>query len=178
MNCPHWLLALTIPFSRSDRAHTDPADVGAGCPEGLVRTAQNRRRVSFGCRRAREAGSDGSVTLPDASQTVNAQGQNEFGQNRPARKLWLPWYRAPGRTTRTPVPPPMTTAGSRPFASHLNAGAPFGGMRGATLPSACHLVSGPNGLSALGPGAKPGLPGRALPAGLLDLPPVHCCRTA
>jgi hypothetical protein len=22
MNCPHWLLALTIPFSRSDRAHT------------------------------------------------------------------------------------------------------------------------------------------------------------
>ena len=23
MNCPHWLLALTISFSRSDRAHTD-----------------------------------------------------------------------------------------------------------------------------------------------------------
>src|SRR3974390_3401073 len=39
MNCPHWLLALTIPFSRSDRAHACPrAGVGAGCPEGLVRT--------------------------------------------------------------------------------------------------------------------------------------------
>ena len=38
MNCPHWLLALTIPFSRSDRAHTTTAGVGAGCPEGLFRT--------------------------------------------------------------------------------------------------------------------------------------------
>src|ERR1700735_2253416 len=38
MNCPHWLLALTIPFSRSDRAHTSPAGVGAGCAEGLLRT--------------------------------------------------------------------------------------------------------------------------------------------
>ena len=33
MNCPHWLLALAIPFSRSDRAHTSPAGVGAGCPK-------------------------------------------------------------------------------------------------------------------------------------------------
>jgi hypothetical protein len=38
MNCPHWLLALTIPFSRSDRAHTSPAGVGAGCAGGLLRT--------------------------------------------------------------------------------------------------------------------------------------------
>src|ERR1700733_8216491 len=38
MNCPHWLLALAIPFSRSDRAHTTTADVGAGCSEGLLRT--------------------------------------------------------------------------------------------------------------------------------------------
>jgi hypothetical protein len=38
MNCPHWLLALTIPFSRSDRAHTSTAGVGAGCSEGLFRT--------------------------------------------------------------------------------------------------------------------------------------------
>src|ERR1700722_10715724 len=38
MNCPHWLLALAIPFSRSDRAHTTTADVGAGCSEGLFRT--------------------------------------------------------------------------------------------------------------------------------------------
>ena len=38
VNCPHWLLALAIPFSRSDRAHTTTADVGAGCSEGLSRT--------------------------------------------------------------------------------------------------------------------------------------------
>ena len=36
MNCPHWLLALTIPFSRSDRAHTSPAGVGAGCARRTV----------------------------------------------------------------------------------------------------------------------------------------------
>ncbi len=52
MNCPHWLLALTIPFSRSDRAHTYPAGVGAGCTEGLFPDELLRRRVSFGCRRA------------------------------------------------------------------------------------------------------------------------------
>jgi hypothetical protein len=38
MNCPHWLLALTIPFSRSDRARTSTAGVDAGCAEGLLRT--------------------------------------------------------------------------------------------------------------------------------------------
>ena len=32
-DCPHWLLALTLPFSRSDRAHTCSAGVGAGCPK-------------------------------------------------------------------------------------------------------------------------------------------------
>ncbi len=37
-DCPHWLLALTISFSRSDRAHTDQAGVGAGCPKGLFQT--------------------------------------------------------------------------------------------------------------------------------------------
>jgi hypothetical protein len=38
MNCPHWLLALTIPFSRSNRARTSTAGVDAGCAEGLLRT--------------------------------------------------------------------------------------------------------------------------------------------
>jgi len=59
-DCPHWLLALTISFSRSDRAHTDQSrswcrvsqrtvpDVlhtagkspsGAGRPRGLIRRA-------------------------------------------------------------------------------------------------------------------------------------------
>ena len=46
MNCPHWLLALTIPFSRSDRAHTTSAMLVPGArrtvPDGLLRW-----RVSF-----------------------------------------------------------------------------------------------------------------------------------
>jgi hypothetical protein len=52
-DCPHWLLALTISFSRSDRAHTDPAGVGAGCPKGLFQTYCNCRKVSFGRRKTR-----------------------------------------------------------------------------------------------------------------------------
>ena len=69
MNCPHWLLALTIPFSRSDRARTCTAGVDAGCAEGLLRTS---RRVSFSCRRALGGRSDGSVTVAGARQSVNA----------------------------------------------------------------------------------------------------------
>jgi hypothetical protein len=38
VNCPHWLLALTIPFSRSDRGTRHRGGVDAGCPEGLFRT--------------------------------------------------------------------------------------------------------------------------------------------
>src|ERR1019366_1940402 len=38
VNCPHWLLALILPFSRSDRAHTITAGVGAGRSEGLLQT--------------------------------------------------------------------------------------------------------------------------------------------
>ena len=38
VNCPHWLLALTLPFSRSDRAHTTTAGVGAGFAKGLLQT--------------------------------------------------------------------------------------------------------------------------------------------
>ena len=33
MNCPHWLLALSIPFSRSDRAHTSPEALVPGGPK-------------------------------------------------------------------------------------------------------------------------------------------------
>jgi hypothetical protein len=35
-DCPHWLLALTISFSRSDRARTDPIGVGAGLSRRTV----------------------------------------------------------------------------------------------------------------------------------------------
>ena len=80
MNCPHWLLALTIPFSRSDRAHTYPAGVGAGCTEGLFPDGLLRWRVSFGCRRALGGRSDGYVTLADARQTVNASVRAGFSR--------------------------------------------------------------------------------------------------
>jgi hypothetical protein len=81
MNCPHWLLALAIPFSRSDRARTALGRVGAGCSEGLLRTGRsdrsNRWRVSFGCRRALGGRSDGRLTLTDCAperQRTRAQG--------------------------------------------------------------------------------------------------------
>ena len=51
MNCPHWLLALAIPFSRSDRAHTTTAGVGAGCPKdcsGQIALLESLLRQSEG----------------------------------------------------------------------------------------------------------------------------------
>jgi hypothetical protein len=71
-DCPHWLLALTISFSRSDRAHTDPAGVGAGCPKGLFQTYCNCRKVSFGRRETVRGLPGGRVTLSGARPRVNA----------------------------------------------------------------------------------------------------------
>ena len=66
-DCPHWLLALTIPFSRSNRAHTGSAGVGAGVPRGSApdgtRPAEKLLRLSEG----RSGRSNGLVTLADPS---------------------------------------------------------------------------------------------------------------
>jgi hypothetical protein len=70
-DCPHWLLALTISFSRSDRAHTDLAGVGAGCPKGLFRTYYCRK-VSFGRRKTMGGLPGGRVTLSGSCARVNA----------------------------------------------------------------------------------------------------------
>jgi len=50
--CPHWLLALTIPFSRSDRAHTCRSRCWCRVSPRKLRTASSHPRDSFGCRRA------------------------------------------------------------------------------------------------------------------------------
>src|SRR3984957_16292597 len=70
MNCPHWLLALAIPFSRSDRAHTSTTDVGAGCSEGLFRTDRSAGK-SPSVPDDLGGHSDGRITVPGARKTVN-----------------------------------------------------------------------------------------------------------
>jgi hypothetical protein len=72
MNCPHWLLALTIPFSRSNRAHTYPAGVGAGCSEGLDRTNCFAGESPSVCRRAGEALPTGWLPYQTRGAAVNA----------------------------------------------------------------------------------------------------------
>ena len=72
VNCPHWLLALTIPFSRSDRAHTTTADVGAGCSEGLFRTDCSAGKSPSAAGSTLGGHSDGRFTVPGARRTVNA----------------------------------------------------------------------------------------------------------
>ena len=66
MNCPHWLLALTIPFSRSDRARTTTAGVGAGWSKGLFRTNCFAGESPSAVGWPGKTGSDGSVNLADA----------------------------------------------------------------------------------------------------------------
>jgi len=77
MHCPHWLLALTIPFSRSDRAHTCSPVLMPGArrtvpdeklsPESLLRLPEGRGGRSDGC-----------VTLSDTRPRVNASERAEF----------------------------------------------------------------------------------------------------
>jgi hypothetical protein len=71
MNCPHWLLALTIPFSRSDRARTSPeALVPGGSKDcsGQIAPLASFLRLPEGP--GRPLG--GKETLPDRHGTVNA----------------------------------------------------------------------------------------------------------
>jgi len=95
-DCPHWLLALTISFSRSDRAHTDPAGVGAGCPKGLFQTYCNCRKVSFGRRETVRAYPAGV-----SPYQVRARGSTRAGTKRinPGRH---PGPTTPGDRTGAP----------------------------------------------------------------------------
>jgi hypothetical protein len=168
MNCPHWLLALTIPFSRSDRARTCTAGVDAGCAEGLLRTS---RRVSFSCRRALGGRSDGSVTVAGAGQTVNAS--------------WAPnsirvVTRDPASATDrsgTPAVPggcPLERSGSlREQVSQCSAP---GAACGSSLSSACRSVLEVQRAFRPLLFANQGFGGRAPPADVLDLPHVTTMR--
>jgi hypothetical protein len=99
-DCPHWLLALTISFSRSDRAHTDQAGVGAGCPKGLFQTCCNCWKVSFGRREALGGLSGGRVTLSGAHPSVNAfrAAKSRLGASPRADRhspSYRPWWPRP-----------------------------------------------------------------------------------
>ena len=125
-DCPHWLLALTISFSRSDRAHTDVAGVGAGCPKGLFRTYYCRK-VSFGRRKTRGAypagvspyqvrtrGSTRSGTQnpvpgrhpgPDRSHPIVPAVSAPAADTRRASDLGFPWQSTPMVACGEPLRP-------------------------------------------------------------------------
>ena len=89
MNCPHWLLALTIPFSRSDRAHTIQPVLVPGVPKDCSGRIA-RRKVSFGCRRAREAVPTGVSPYQARALTVNAFCATEIRPGTPSGPGPLP----------------------------------------------------------------------------------------
>ncbi len=131
MNCPHWLLALTIPFSRSDRAHTSPAGVGAGCAKGLLRTMPAsllRLSEGLGGPFRRECHCSRRVT-----ERQRASGL-EIQRGRP---------RAPASATDRSGT--SAAAGGCPLERSVptesrRRSAPKGWHAEATLPSACHPV--------------------------------------
>ena len=161
MNCPHWLLALTIPFSRSDRARTSPEALVPGGPKdcsGQIAPLASFLRLPEGP----EGPFGGEKTLPDRHGTVNAP--QETSTVRAEARGRLPgasyrgalssladgircqsWERAlvprrrasPVGGLASPGPgapkPPCLLSGEGPAA-------PTGGMRGTTRPLACHPV--------------------------------------
>ena len=161
MNCPHWLLALTIPFSRSDRAHTSPAGVGAGCAKGLLRTMPASllrlpedlggpfRRECHCSRRVTERqrafnGREPPGVTPGCGLCTDRSGTSAVDRRMPARAVRFP--------PRTRIPPAT----------------PGGGMREATRPSACHPVLDAQRAFRFPPCRQSGCWGRALPVDALD----------
>jgi len=126
-----------------------------------------RRRVSFGCRRARGGRSDGCVTLADSRRTVNAFGRAEIRRalapDRPREPIVAGHPPHPA-DARPNDPVPSSTAARRHRT--VACGEPPG-------PPHATRCSKPNWLSApaLSPTRPPG--GRAPPADLLDLPHVR-----
>jgi hypothetical protein len=137
MNCPHWLLALTIPFSRSDRAHTEYCRCWCRVFQRTVPDGLLRRRVSFGCRmdQGRSVRRESHVTRhakcrqrdrlerfrphrpvpargrsPSPGTMLAGDPPNAADARRPESPSWPP--RQPG-IPRTAAPPARTFAGSR-----------------------------------------------------------------
>jgi hypothetical protein len=180
MNCPHWLLALTIPFSRSDRAHTCSQALVPGCPKdcsGRIAPLESLPRLPEDLGRSL----GGRNTLPGTDPTVNAP-QKILGRRAKAQgRLPRPSYRelrppsrmgsdglgappgtsVPRESPRSPEPPAWPVQGT----NRWHAVSPPG-------PSACHLVLEAQRAFRSLPSPK-GLRKRAPPADLSDLP--HVC---
>jgi len=71
---PHWLLALALPFSRSDRAHTR----GCRCQVLRAHKEVDRSTLRFTrpcwLRSCSERSTSGKVTVPAGNRVVNALG--------------------------------------------------------------------------------------------------------
>ena len=142
MHCPHWLLALTIPFSRSDRAHTYLPVLMPGArrtvpdkklsPESLLRLPEGRGGRSDGC-----------VTLSDAPPSVNASEQAEFRRvNTPESADNVNSTGQHGLESRTPRPLRVCMTGNTDWWHAKNHNPAL------RMPPRC---SGPNWLSVLRP---------------------------
>jgi len=109
MNCPHWLLALAIPFSRSDRAHTSTADVGAGCSEGLFRTdCSAGKSPSAAGRPWGVIPTGGSLYQARAGPSTHfvRSGRRSRQYCRAPARSWIPPPEESLSATRFPRPPP------------------------------------------------------------------------
>ena len=124
-NCPHWLLALTIPFSRSDRARTGFAGGGAGWPEGLFRTDCSAGESPSAVRRPWEAVPTGCTPYQTArapstrflqtgrKRPWKAQRPSEGTLGKPHGLDTVLDSSVPREPSRTRGSPPRVTAGSR-----------------------------------------------------------------
>jgi len=167
MNCPHWLLALTIPFSRSDRAHTSPAGVGAGCAKGLLRTMPAsllRLPEDLGGSFRREC---------HCSRRMTERQRAFHGREPPGVTRAAASFTDRSGTSAAAGGCPLERSGSLqdPAAQRT-----IGGMREATRPSACHPVLDAQRAFRSPLAANQGGGVRALLVDALDLPHVTTMR--
>ena len=166
MNCPHWLLALTIPFSRSDRARTSPEALVPGGPKdcsGQIAPLASFLRLPEGP--GRPLG--GKKTLPDRHGTVNAPNGTSTTGLRPGASSQV--HRtgdSVGPGGWDPMCGERSSPGSVPV-TRLHRPVACGEPPGPPHATRC---SKPNGLSA--PSLARGQWERAPPADFFDLPQV------
>jgi hypothetical protein len=107
VNCPHWLLALAIPFSRSDRGTRCRSSVDAGCSEGLSRTSRPKGQPAG----KSPSGSDslgGLFRRDDYPSRSHARASTERQRPidpGPSPGRCLKWYRDPFPERRIPGRP-------------------------------------------------------------------------
>lgn len=112
--CPHWLLALALPFSRNDRAHIQ--DVDARYLRGCVRRSDTRR-ATLGPLGRHTALSSGKETLPVRTEGRNGPDRPFLGSS-PTPRTEQPIRRPPDHTesrpaSRGPIVPSQRPAAQR-----------------------------------------------------------------